>query len=165
MLAVPPGTQAVRRRLPALFRVPMQNDSVFVVEDKVQGCGEIGFSGSGLDHEEAAGAFFLSVELFDQSFGIGGFRVSGAASQAGIRVDQGSTGELFDARWMQRVVLPVAVSADQIEMLFRDAGFVEPGEELVTLVAEAIEVRVIVELPFVIRASLPRDAIKSWMRT
>ena len=56
------------------------------------------------NHQKTARAFRLSVGLLDQGVRIGAGRISGVASQPGVRIDQCSAGKFFDAAWIDRMV-------------------------------------------------------------
>ena len=91
--------------------------------------------------------------MLDETFGVGGCGISRFAAESGILVNEGSTGKLLDARLVNGMVLPMAVSANDVEMVLVETLFLEPGKEFVPFMAETAVVGVIVGFAFVIRTN------------
>ena len=64
------------------------------------------------NHKKSPGFFVLSIWLANEAFRVGRFRVAGFSSETGIGIDQRSAGKFLESRWVNRMILPVSVAAD-----------------------------------------------------
>jgi hypothetical protein len=69
------------------------------------------------DFQESSRGFGLRVELFDGGAGVSGFGVAWIASEPRVGIHQSAAGKLFDTRRVDRVILPVAVTAENMKAL------------------------------------------------
>ena len=98
------------------------------------------------DPQETAGLTALGVLVDDPAVGIGRPRVARRNGREGVGIAEGPTGELFHAAGMDGVILPVAVTADEIEIPRQQTVPGQPAEELPGFVLKAADVGVAVPL-------------------
>ena len=98
-----------------LLAVLVEQLSFFVVETELRDCA-VALRLHGNDQKAAAG-FGAVVGLFDLSFRVGRVGVTGKAADDGVRVDKSAAGKLLEALRVNRMVLPMAVSTREEELL------------------------------------------------
>ena len=91
---------------------------------------------TGGDLQETAVGCRRRVFLLDQPLRVRAILRTRRDTETGVFIVQRATGELFDTRGMDAVVLPVPVSADDFEVT--NLILLQPGEESNRFVAEPL---------------------------
>ena len=104
--------------------------------------------------QEAPGGLGRREGLHDEPVGIVRLGVAGRPAEARVGVDEGAGRELLEPPRVDRVVLPVPVAADDVEVVVEEAVLLEPVEEPVALVLEPHRVRLVVALEGVVPQGL-----------
>src|SRR5262245_10113186 len=99
--------------------------------------------------QKTADRFFVRVRLLDEAFRIVAERIPRRSTKSRVFVDDRTGRKFFEATRIDRVVLPVAITADDVEVVSEDPILAQPGEEPIPFFLEAARIRHVVSFELV----------------